>query len=68
MRNSYYIGMALQAMERAHEQNLDSSVGIHISQAIDALRELIQQNVVNRSSTDHPEVDRYEINDFNSAI
>lgn len=65
MRNSYYIGMALQSLERARELNSDSTVGIHISRAIDAI---IQMNMVTKGSSDRPETDPYEINEFNSAI
>ena len=68
MRGSYYIGMALQAMERAYEQNHDSDVGMHISNAIYALRELVHQDVASTKPSEQAELDPYEINEFNSAV
>jgi hypothetical protein len=64
----HYLGEALQAMEQAHADNRDSGVGLHISRAIGALRELI-----NRISAPHEAYggavsDPYEINESNSAV
>ncbi|HZV83177.1 MAG TPA: hypothetical protein VFF53_13515 [Geobacteraceae bacterium] len=64
----YYLGTALQAMEQAHAHNRDNSVGPHISRAISALHELMNQAAVSHSMGGHEVSDPYEINEFNSAV
>ena len=60
----YYLSTAMQAMEQAYAQNQDGTVRPHLSRAIDALHELMQQTAI----SGHPESDPYEMNQFNSAI
>lgn len=65
---SYYLSAALQAMETAHANNHDSSVGPYISRAIDALHRLMYQTPNSGRVHQQPASDPYEMNDFNSAV
>ncbi len=63
----YYLGTALQAMEKAYALNHDTGVGQNISQAIAALHQLMHQTAAHGVS-DQAVFDPYEMNELNSAI
>ena len=62
-----YANTALQALEKAYEENPDSKTGSLIQTAIDAITRLKQAITQAQSSDDAP-CDPYELNEHNSAI
>lgn len=62
-----YANTALQALEKAYEENPDSKTGSLIQTAIDAITRLKQAITQAQSSDDAPS-DPYELNEHNSAI
>ncbi|GLI39106.1 hypothetical protein KI811_04375 [Geobacter hydrogenophilus] len=64
----YYLGTALQAMEKAYALNHDATVGQNISQAIAALHQLMHQTAASHVANDKAPYDPYEVNEHNSAI
>lgn len=64
----YYLGTALQAMEKAYALNRDTKVGQHLSEAIAALHQLAHQTAAAHGASNHEPYDPYEMNEYNSAI
>lgn len=62
----YYLSTALQEMEQARSRNRDITVGPHISRAIGALHEFMNQST--HGMNGHGTFDPYEIDEFNSAV
>jgi hypothetical protein len=62
-----YADTALQALEEAYEENLNSHAGNLILLAIKAIKDL-QQEIKNSDHSGLSEYDPYEINGNNSAI
>ena len=65
---SYYLGTALEALESAYACNRDTTVGPHISRAIDAIRSLMHQAASSGDAYKQTSNDPHEMNEFNSAI
>jgi hypothetical protein len=62
-----YANIALDALEEAYEENHNAPAGDLILKAIEAIKNL-RHEINNQRKPVENEYDRYEINDFNTAI